>query len=157
MKICNILNDNNQSYYFESFYLYWKTQREIKNIIIEMMNFTFGIMANVFYLFYFIILIKYLTPMHLIVLNLTHSFFLFILGHLNDLIQGEKETENKGHNGLIIFMEYLDYINRALVLFGLLVYLEIIELNFCEFNYNLRKNIIERSTNYNGLELPLKI
>ena len=34
MKICNILNENNQSYYFESFYLYWKTQKEIKNIII---------------------------------------------------------------------------------------------------------------------------
>ena len=28
---------------------------------------------------------------------------------------------------------------------GLLVYLEIIELNFCKLNYNLRENIIERS------------
>ena len=28
---------------------------------------------------------------------------------------------------------------------GFLIYLEIIELNFCGFNFNLKKNIIERS------------
>ena len=28
---------------------------------------------------------------------------------------------------------------------GFLIYLEMIELNFCGFNYNLKKNIVERS------------
>ena len=145
MKICNILNENNQSYYFESFYLYWKTQRKINNIIIELANFTFGIITNVLYSFYFILLIKYLTPMHFIFLNLTYSFFLSLLGILNGLIKGKIETENKGHNVIMIVMGLLDYIIRVLVFFGLLVYLEMIELNFCNFNYGLKKNIIERS------------
>ena len=39
----------------------------------------------------------------------------------------------------------LDIIGNSLVIVGFLIYLEIIELNFYGFNYNLRKNIIERS------------
>ena len=30
---------------------------------------------------------------------------------------------------------------------GFLIYLEIIELNFCKLNYNLKKNIISRGEN----------
>ena len=39
----------------------------------------------------------------------------------------------------------LDIIGNVLSFFGFLIYLEMIELNFCGFNYNLRKNIIKRS------------
>ena len=38
----------------------------------------------------------------------------------------------------------LDIIGNSLVIVGFLIYLEIIELNFYGFNYNLRKNIIDR-------------
>ena len=43
---------------------------------------------------------------------------------------------------LITFI--LDIIGNCLIIVGFLIYLEIIELNFCGFNYNLRKNIIDR-------------
>ena len=34
---------------------------------------------------------------------------------------------------------------RIIVFFSLLVYLEFLVLNFCNFNYNLKESIIERS------------
>ena len=44
---------------------------------------------------------------------------------------------------LIIFI--IKIIQNFFSLIGLLIYLEIIELNFCGFNFNLRKNIMKRS------------
>ena len=44
-------------------------------------------------------------------------------------------------------MSYIGLIIQIIVFFGLLIYLEIIVLNFCNFNYDLRVSIIERSTN----------
>ena len=44
--------------------------------------------------------------------------------------------------GFKIFL--LNIIGDSLSIVGFLIYLEIIELNFCGFNYNLRKNIIDR-------------
>ena len=38
----------------------------------------------------------------------------------------------------------LDISGDITSILGFLVYLEILELNFCKFNYNLRKNIILR-------------
>ena len=42
-------------------------------------------------------------------------------------------------------MSYIGIIIILITFFGLFVYLEIIVLNFCKLNYNLRENIIERS------------
>ena len=39
----------------------------------------------------------------------------------------------------------LDFLSDITAIIGLLIYLEIIELNFCRFDRNLRKNIIKRS------------
>ena len=39
----------------------------------------------------------------------------------------------------------LGIIENCLIIIGFLIYLEIIELNFCGLNYNLRKNIIDRA------------
>ena len=40
---------------------------------------------------------------------------------------------------------YFSHYNIHNYFFGLLIYLEIIELNFCNLNYNLKKAIIDRS------------
>ena len=62
----------------------------------------------------------------------------------NKISQGyffaKKEDDYK-----ISFIQFiLDIIGNLLIIVGFLIYLEIIELNFCGFNYNLRKNIIDR-------------
>ena len=38
----------------------------------------------------------------------------------------------------------IDITSDIIAFFGFLIYLEIIELNFCKLNYNLRKNIMTR-------------
>ena len=45
----------------------------------------------------------------------------------------------------------IDIVSDIIAFFGFLIYLEIIELNFCKLNYNLRKNIINRGENINNL------
>ena len=40
-------------------------------------------------------------------------------------------------------------------LIGFIIYLEIIELNFCKLNYNLRKYIIERSIEDSNTDIHL--
>ena len=52
----------------------------------------------------------------------------------------EKEEDFK----ILVIHFILDIIGNSLIIVGFLIYLEIIELNFCGLNYNLRKNIIDR-------------
>ena len=50
-------------------------------------------------------------------------------------------------SGLLIFLaEVFNFL-------GTLIYLELIELNFCGLNYNLRKNILKRSSDDSKIEL----
>ena len=54
-------------------------------------------------------------------------------------------AKNEKDNELYFKRFLLNFIGYCLTIIGFLIYLEIIELNFCGFNYNLRKKIIERS------------
>ena len=47
-------------------------------------------------------------------------------------------------NKYLKYKMYLEIISDILNILTFLIYTEIIELNFCKFNYNLRKNIILR-------------
>ena len=40
---------------------------------------------------------------------------------------------------------YFDLLSEVFGLIGILVYTELVELNFCDLNHNLKKNIIKRS------------
>ena len=42
---------------------------------------------------------------------------------------------------------FLDFFSQFFGIIGILVYIEFIELNFCDLNYNLRRKITERSDN----------
>ena len=49
------------------------------------------------------------------------------------------------YNNLIEYKFTLDVSGDLLSIIGFLVYLEIIELNFCNLDYNLRKTIMEKA------------
>ena len=51
----------------------------------------------------------------------------------------------------------LDCFACAICLIAVLIYLEIIEINFCNLNYNLRKNIIIRGINNDSENLEIDI
>ena len=73
--------------------------------------------------------------MHIIVVNLL-LFLSFIISSLF-----WKPIEKSSYK----YKAYLQVIMDSIIFFIILVYLEIIELHFCKFDYNLRKNICIRS------------
>ena len=48
------------------------------------------------------------------------------------------------HKNFAITKYFLDISGDFLCLIGFLIYLEVIELNFCGFNYDLKQNIAQR-------------
>ena len=107
-------------------------------------------------MFYYILIIKNLTPIHSIFSNLTYSFLLQLMGYfyenLNKLLYQNQYNNDEDKKDTKEYPDYsflnlifLGFITQIIVFFGLLVYLEIIELNFCKLNENLRRYIIRRS------------
>ena len=81
--------------------------------------------------------------MHIIFLNLIYTVFLSFVGSIyNGLWDINDNDTNKNKINILFF---LDILIRIIVFFSLLVYLEFLVLNFCNFNYNLKESIIERS------------
>ena len=153
-KISKIVNNENQTY-FENIDLYYKTQENIKDIILEIVTFIVGIITNFFYIFYYILVIKYFTPMHIIFFNLISRFGFYIVDLISNIIFENNKNNNK--DKIVTIMNGLGYVNIFLVTFGLLVYLEMIVLNFCGFNYNLKKSITERSIEEYELDKNMEI
>ena len=143
MKICNISNDNDK--FIENYKLYWDIQNNFKDIIFEIIIIFFGIITNFFFEFFYILIIKYLTPMHIIFLNIIYSTLLLISGTIYNNIRNKNKSESNQIKTQKDLMNYIGMIILLISFFGLFVYLEIIVLNFCKLNYNLRENIIQRS------------
>ena len=76
MNICNIFGDDNERF-FENFKLYWNIQKNFKDKIYELITILIGLITNFFFEFFYIVIIKYLTPMHIIFLNIIYSKILF--------------------------------------------------------------------------------
>ena len=143
INFCKINNYKNETY-FEYFSIYYKILGNKKDIILEIIIFLSGIITNFFYILFYLLTIKYLTPMHIIFLNIIYTTFLrtiafIIYGITND----EKQIEVQYIQKII---NYFGLIVQLIGFFALLIYLEIIVLNFCKFNYNLRESIIKRSS-----------
>ena len=155
LNICKIYGDNKS--YFENFNFYFQTLNDdIELLLFELIFFFVGIITNFFYMFYYILIIKNLTPIHSIFSNLTYSFLLQLMGYFYENLnkpqnqnqynndEDNKDTKEKTDYSFLNLI-FLGFITQIIVFFGLLVYLEIIELNFCKLNENLRRYIIRRS------------
>jgi len=134
--IYNENNINNNSRYIENFFIFIEDFLKLnsKEKLIEIVLIFFGTISSFCGLYFDILVIKYLTPIHFIFCNL---IYLLMLG-IEELIL----------NIIIYSFEFKDLFNISPFIcsfIGFLIYLEIIELNFCNLNYNLRKYINERS------------
>ena len=150
--ICNIykieIRDNITitKKYFENFSIYWDITRNVWEILVEILVIVLGMVTSFFYKYYFMIIIKNLTPAHIIFLSPIYFFVfkivLLIVNIFIRLFKGgplmEKSVPYVKHNFS------LDMFGDVFSFLGFLVYLEIIELNFCNLNFNIRKNIIKR-------------
>ena len=87
-------------------------------------------------------IIKLYTPIH-VIFSFPIQYFIeknFLLVFTSIFFRNDLFTEE---NQLEKFL--LDVSGDIISIFGFLIYLEIIELNFCKLNYNLKKNISARS------------
>jgi hypothetical protein len=126
--------------YIENFFIFIEDFSKLnsKEITIEIVIIFIGMIFYYCSLYFDILIINYLTPMHFMFSSLIYLF----LDEIINFIKEKIITGNFFKNG------YLNLFNISAYIFsfiGFMIYLEIIELNFCKLNYNLRKYINERS------------
>lgn len=138
-------NNNKTKIYFDNFKLYFKTFSSDIELLKEISILILGFITFFFSAYFTIQVIKYLTPVFLVFSNPIYFFIQkSILGLYNHIKDGELFKDKKEKNYKIAKF-HLDISGDIFSIIALLIYLEIVELNFNGYNYNLRKNIIQRS------------
>ena len=84
---------------------------------------------------FLLLILKYLNPLFFICVKFVYYFFVDIINIITPAIQKRNIEKEK----------FVDFFSQFIVIIGTLVYIIFIELNFCDLNYNLKKNIINRS------------
>ena len=140
--IFKIKDDNNETY-IDNFKVYYSNfnkgnKTEIRN---EILVSSLGSFAFALYKLYIFKIIDIFTPMH--------KTFLYPVYYVSQKIilicaKGYKIFNDISKNKFLISKLIIDFTSEIVSVIGYLIYLEIIELNFCDFNYNIRRNIIKR-------------
>ena len=131
---------NDKSYYDE-IHSYIESS---KNMSARLIIIVLGIISFFCNKFFYTLIIKNYTPIH-VIFSFPMQFFIektFLLIFTAIFFRSHLFSEE---NQLEKFL--LDISGDIVSIFGFLIYLEIIELNFCKLNYNLKKNIISRGEN----------
>ena len=145
LKICKI-KDNTNKTYLENFKIWWNDEINISKIIILLI----GVILNYCYRLFYILIIKNLTAIHIIFSFLFYTYFLGMIGNIKNYL------DNKNDNISSLLSDALVLTIHAVVFIGLLIYLEMIELDFCDLNYNLKKSIMDRSIQDYELEIDVE-
>ena len=145
-KIMCPVKENNYLY-FDNFNIYFKvflnvntTEKILRSLIIICDSLTFF-----FWKYFFLLSIKYTDPVHIYFYIPIYYIFQKIFLVVNNLIQKQTCFKDTHDNGITKY--FLDISGDFLCLIGFLIYLEVIELNFCGFNYNLKQKISQRGIN----------
>ena len=140
--LCRILSRDYKENYYENFIIYFESLREFPTteIVLEILTVLFGSISYFAYYFFYILVIKYLTPVHLSFTNSIYYFFLHLILFINNKLSKEKSDSSFNY-----YKFFVDILCESLSFIGFLIYLEIIELYFCKLYYDLKKYIIRRS------------
>ena len=135
--ICNFKDENEGLYYFDSYTIYFKQFTseffEVK-LILKILESILFYASN----YYIIVIYKVLSPIYHICMKKLNSIIIDILFLTNNLI-------NNKIGSLDIIKSILDILILIFFISGSIVYLEFIELNFCELNLYIKRKIRERS------------
>ena len=151
----SITKNSNLSYIYiekvNSYYEYFQIFKDLSKtqMIAEIIILLLGMITSYFMKFLFIIIIKYLTPVHIVFLTPIFYFltkFILIIYNIIYCSITKDFTHFFNEQSMRFIKEKfsLDILGDIFSFFGFLIYLEIIELNCCGFNYNLRNKIINR-------------
>ena len=137
--VCKVkYNDN---LYYDEIHSYIESS---KNMSARLIIIVLGIILFFCNKFFYTLIIKNYTPIH-VIFSFPMQFFIektFLLIFTAIFFRSHLFSEE---NQLEKFL--LDISGDIASIIGFLIYLEIIELNFCKLNYNLKKNIISRGEN----------
>ena len=148
--LCKVtLNEDNiEGNYFDKFSFYIKKLLyfcDLKDVLIEILIIALGSSTFFLYKYFFILVIKYLSPIHAIFSDSIYYLLQKIILPINTYIQ-KGTFINLNHHVEYIEQKYtLAVIGDVIALLGFMIYLEIIQLNFCGLNDNLRNSIMIRS------------
>jgi hypothetical protein len=141
IKICRLRENitQNETYnYYDNYHIYIDHLLEgdilykIKNYCIVLLRIIILFLVR----FSSILIIKYLNPAFFICASYIYYFVLRLSMIISNIFIFTEETEDNF---------YLDFFIEIFSILGILVYVEFLELNFCDLNYNLKKNIMLRS------------
>ena len=165
--LCKINNDTNPNEkYLENFFIYFQILKGSINkdktyeVIIEVLVSFFGTLIYFCFIYFYILIIHYLSSVHVIFYSFIYAFSIRVCNVIFGNIFGIIESPFK--NKKMIFEYIIESIFTVLSDItsglGIFIYLEVIELDFCNFSYNLRRNIMRRSEDdLNGNDELLKI
>ena len=134
---------------FKSYYDYFFSSKEKEEILIEIIELVSGMITSYIINYNFLIIIKYLTPVHIVLLTPIYYFLFKLVLIIYNIIYCSFNDWNRFFDTNKIPRLYakftLDVFQDIFSLFGFLIYLEIIELKCFGLNYNLREKIINRA------------
>jgi len=136
---CHVTNiEENYDLYIDNFFIFFKNFSLLKSkeITIEIIIFFVGMIINVCAKYFDILIIKYLSPIYFVFTTLCANFLNEFIQLIRDIIEKVKSPNKNRYKEDLLRISI--YICSSI---GFMIYLEIIELNFCDLNYNLRKNI----------------
>ena len=138
--VCRVTNSENKTF-IDNFYVYFeKWENSEKNEkIYEILNSVFGNIFFALYRYFSFKIIESLTPFHRIfsgsVYYLAQQLILLCVYCVKII------NDDNIHLKVKVLT---DFFSDFVCIITFFIYSEIIELNFCNFNYNLKKNIILR-------------
>jgi len=135
---------NETTKYLANFKFYFTNFINIGEVLFEILAVSFGAISFFFYEYFSLMIIKYLSPIHLMyTIPLFYSMKKIILTIYVSLSK-DKDKIIIYSNEIFKAKFILDSIGDIFCIISNLIYLEILELNFCNLNYNLKKAIIKR-------------
>ena len=147
---CNITSFDNSTnvttYYYDSYSIFfknlWKQDKDIYINILFLLIFIFKSSLPFFIILYLMMIINYLGPEYLICANSIPYFFAELIDYIYFVYQYHSEETDIQYK----YYKFFGTLGQFFSLIGCLIYLEIIELNFCKLSDNLNKNIKDRGS-----------
>jgi hypothetical protein len=136
---CTVHYENKK--YLDNFIIYFKGLYSNPDNYLEIISLVLGVIFFCFYKFFCLKVIEFLSPVYLIFsFPIYYVFNKIYLLFLNFFKSREWILDMKYSWPKLI----LDFSSDFFAIIGYLIYLEIIELHFCKFDYNIRRNINDR-------------
>ena len=140
----NYINNNYTHYYLENFSIYFDKYINAKEIMREILVILLCFISFFGKQYSSILVISNLTPAHVIFsIPIVFFFQKIVLTSYTTIEVGHIFADSNNKNKTNKFL--LDLLGDILSIVGFLIYLEIIILSLCKYDYNIKSNIISRS------------